>query len=48
MAEAQRIAAELLKMHEEGFIKGPNDPDARIFAKALRLFRASFTTTTKP
>jgi hypothetical protein len=48
MAEAQRIAAELLKMHEEGFIKGPNDPDARIFAKALRLFRASFITTTKP
>lgn len=43
MAEAERIAAELLKMHEEGFIEGPDDPNARIYAKALRLFRASFT-----
>ena len=45
MAEAQRIAAELLKMHEEGFIEGPDDPNARIFAKTLRLFRASFAPT---
>ena len=43
MAEAQRIAAELLKMHEEGFIEGPDDPNARIYAKALRLFRVSFS-----
>lgn len=46
MAEAERIAAELLKMHEEGFIKGPDDPNARLYAKALRLFRASFSTCT--
>jgi hypothetical protein len=45
MAEAQRIAAELLKMHDEGFIEGPDDPNARLYAKTLRLFRASFTTT---
>ena len=45
MEEAQRIAAELLKMHEEGFIEGPDDPDARLYAQALRLFRASFATT---
>lgn len=44
MEEARRIAGELLKMHEEGFIEGPDDPDARIYAKALRLFRASFTS----
>ena len=46
MAEAERIAAELLKMHEEGFIKGPDDPNARLYAKALRLFKASFSTCT--
>lgn len=45
MAEAQRIAAELIKMHDEGFIEGPDDPNARLYAKTLRLFRASFTTT---
>lgn len=44
MEEAHRITAELLKMHEEGFIVGPDDPDARLYAQALRLFRASFTT----
>lgn len=43
MAEAQRIAAELLKMHDEGFIEGPDDPDARLYAQTLRLFRASFS-----
>lgn len=46
MAEAERIAAELLKMHKEGFIKGPDDPNARLYAKELRLFRASFSACT--
>lgn len=45
MGEAQRLASELLKMHEAGSITGPDDPNARIYAKALRLFRASFHMT---
>jgi hypothetical protein len=47
MAETERIAGELLKLHQEGFIVGTDDPDARLYAQALRLFRASFITPTK-
>lgn len=47
MIEACRVAGELLKMHEEGFIVGTDDPDARLYAQTLRLFRASFIPPTK-
>lgn len=37
--EAERIAAELVKLHRGGFIE--NDADARFFATAIRLFHAT-------
>jgi hypothetical protein len=43
MSEAQRIADELLKIHNEGLIEGPNDPSARLYARALQLFKATFS-----
>jgi hypothetical protein len=43
ISEAQRIAAELLKIHNEGLIEGPNDPSARLYARALQLFKATFS-----
>jgi hypothetical protein len=48
MTEAQRIAAELVKMHDEGFIVGPDDPNARVIARALQLFKATFSPSPTP
>lgn len=44
MSEAQRIAAELVKMHDDGFIVGPDDPNARIYARAIHLHPEDYGT----
>ena len=35
MAEARRIANELLQLHAAGIIRGPEDPQARVYASAI-------------
>jgi hypothetical protein len=44
MTEAQRIAAELVKMHDDGFIVGPDDPNARIYARTIHLHPEDYGT----
>ena len=39
--EAKRIAGELVKLHDMQVIEGPNNQNARFFAKAIHMFRAS-------
>jgi hypothetical protein len=43
IAEARRIADELVKLYRAGFIKDARDPRARLFAGALRIFKATVT-----
>ena len=40
--EAHRIAAELLKLHRDGAISGPDDSDARLFATVIHTFGATY------
>jgi hypothetical protein len=42
-AEAHRIATELLKLHRDGAISGPNDPEARFLANLIHTFGATYT-----
>ena len=41
--EARRIAAELVKLHRDSAISGPNDPEARCWAKLIHTFGATYT-----
>ena len=43
LAEAERIAKELVKLRDAGAIKDANDPEARFYAKLIRDFEAEFT-----
>lgn len=40
--EAKRIAGELVKLHRDGHITGPDDPEARFMAAALAAFEAAY------
>ena len=42
LAEADRIAKELVKLRDAGAIKGPNDPEARFYEKLIRVFEGEF------
>ena len=42
LAEARRIAGELVKLHKAGAIAGADDPEARFYACLLRGFEATF------
>jgi hypothetical protein len=42
-AEARRIAAELVKLHRDKAISGPDDSDARLFAALIHTFGATYT-----
>ena len=42
LAEASRIAQELVKLHAAGTISGPNDPEAVFFAHVARGFSATY------
>jgi len=41
IAEARRIAGELVKLYRAGLISDADDPHARIYAGALRIFKAA-------
>ena len=41
-AEAKRIASELVKMHADDAITGPDDSNARLFAAVLYMFGATY------
>jgi hypothetical protein len=40
--EAHRIAGELVKLHRDGAISGPDDPEAHFFASLLHAFGATY------
>jgi hypothetical protein len=42
LAEARRIAAELVKLHKVGAIKDANDPEAVFYANVIHGFQAEF------
>ena len=42
LAEAARIAGELLKLRDAGAITGPNDPEARFYAQVIHVFGGEF------
>jgi hypothetical protein len=42
-AEAERIAKELLKLHDAGLIAEETNADARFFARVAHVFRGTFT-----
>ncbi len=42
LAEARRIAGELVKLRDAGAISSPNDSEAVFFAHFLRTFEATF------
>ena len=42
LAEAKRIAKELVKRRDAGAIKDAYDPEARFYAQVLHLFEAEF------
>jgi hypothetical protein len=44
--EANRIAGELGKLYDMQVIEAPNDQNARFFAKAIHMFRASVSPST--
>lgn len=44
MNEAKRIAAELLQLHAQGVIQGPEDPQALIHARAIHLHPEDYGT----
>ena len=48
LAEAHRIAAELVKLHAAGAITGPDDPDAVFYATLLRIFGGTVSASTTP
>jgi hypothetical protein len=39
---SKRIAGELVKMHKDGAISGPNDPEAEFYAQVLHTFGGSY------
>ena len=41
--EARLIAAELVKLHRDGAISGPDDPEARFFADLIHTFGSTYT-----
>lgn len=43
MTEAERVAKELLKLHDADFIAEETDADARFFARVAHVFRGTFT-----
>ena len=48
LTEAHRIAAELVKLHRDGVISGPDDPQAVFYATLVRDFGASYTVKRSP
>jgi hypothetical protein len=40
--EARRIAAELVKLHRDGAISGPDDSEARFWANLIHTFGATY------
>jgi hypothetical protein len=48
LAEAHRIARELVKLHAAGAIGGPNDPEARFYANLLHTFQGEFAGRRAP
>ena len=48
LAEADRIAKELVKLRAAGAIEGPDDPEARFYASLLHTFGAEFTGKRDP
>ena len=40
--EARRIAEELVKMHHDGAISGPDDPEAHFYATLIHVFVATY------
>jgi hypothetical protein len=44
MTEAKRIANELLQLHAQGVIQGPEDPQARIHARTIHLHPEDYGT----
>lgn len=46
-AEAGRIAGELVKMHKDGAIAGPDDTDTVMLAGALKVFGATYESFTQ-
>ena len=41
-AEAALIAGELLKLHHDGAITGPHDPEAGFYARVIHTFGATY------
>ena len=40
--EAQRVAGELLKLHRDGAITGPSDPEAQFYAQLIHTFGGTY------
>jgi hypothetical protein len=43
--EAKRLAGELLKLHRDGAISGPGDPEAEFYAQVIHTFGGTYTPT---
>jgi hypothetical protein len=48
LTEAHRIAAELAKLHRDGVISGPDDPQAVFYATLVRDFGGSYMVKRSP
>ena len=46
--EAHRLAAELLKLHRDGAISGPDDPEAPFYACLVHAFGATYNRKDGP
>ena len=46
--ESQRIAGELVRMHQDGVIQGADDPDAAFLANLLKTFSGTYVPKARP
>jgi hypothetical protein len=47
-AEARRVASELVKLHNDGAITGPHDPEAGFYAAVIHSFGATYSGRNEP
>jgi len=48
VTESERIAGELVRMHQDGVIRGADDPDAAFLANLLRTFSGTYVPKAMP
>lgn len=46
LAEARRVAGELVRLYRDGVIAGPDDPEARFYAHLIHTFQGAFAPKT--